>query len=418
MQVQVPWSELEDHFEKTLKKVGGKIQIPGFRKGKVPRDQVVKMYLPQIEADFAEESVNTYYLQALDEKELIPINQAKIQKLDFSYGGDLSFTALFEVEPPVELPKYQKKMKVKKNFYIPDEEDVNIFIKEIRQQFAELKTVESGSEDGHLLLGDMQELDESGLPIIGKKMEDKYIKVGEGLFGGDNLTKLKGLKSGDEAKITISNPDSNQIRNYTITVKNVHEEILPELDKDFMNRIFPDTDNENDFRKKIMESTESNLKKDSEDQLNEAVIDYFIQSTTLEVPLSMVDNYINRMVDDAISRNGEEFDEEKFKNAVMPSTIKNIKWFLIRKQLIKKEDLKIEDSELDSKVQEFANNSEKDRKQEIIRFYKKPRNREDLRESMLTKKLFEFLKGVAKIMEQKVYTKDIRKQRTLKNVEG
>jgi len=102
MQVQVPWSELEDHFEETLKKVGGKIQIPGFRKGKVPRDQVVKMYLPQIEVDFAEESINTYYLQALDEKELIPINQAKIQKLDFSYGGDLSFTELFEVETPEE----------------------------------------------------------------------------------------------------------------------------------------------------------------------------------------------------------------------------------------------------------------------------------------------------------------------------
>ena len=185
-----------------------------------------------------------------------------------------------------------------------------------------------------------------------------------------------------------------------------------------MNRIFPDTDYEEDFRKKIMESTESNLKKDSEDQLNEAIIDYFIQSTPLEVPPSMMDNYINRMVDDAISRNGEEFDEEKFKDAVRPSAVKNIKWFLIRKELIKKEDLKIEGTELESKVEEFANNSEKDRKQEIIRFYKKPSNREDLRESMLTKKLFEFLKEVAKITEQKVYTKDIRKQRTMKNVDG
>ena len=74
-----------------------------------------------------------------------------------------------------------EKNKVTRNVYLSDNEDVDRYLLDLRQQQAELKTVESGSEESHLLLVDMQELDETGYPIVGRRVEDRYIKVGEGV---------------------------------------------------------------------------------------------------------------------------------------------------------------------------------------------------------------------------------------------
>ena len=124
LDITIAWELIQDEYEKEFSHARSSYSMKGFRKGKVPENIVKKNLGPSIEAHFAEDSINTYYRKALDELELAPINQASIDNLEFSEGLALSFSARFEVNPKIELPKYQKKFKVKAVRYIPENEDI------------------------------------------------------------------------------------------------------------------------------------------------------------------------------------------------------------------------------------------------------------------------------------------------------
>ena len=124
LDITIAWELIQDEYEKEFSRARSSYSMKGFRKGKVPENIVKKNLGPSIEAHFAEDSINTYYRKALDELELAPINQASIDNLEFSEGLALSFSARFEVNPTIELPKYQKKFKVKAVRYTPEYEDI------------------------------------------------------------------------------------------------------------------------------------------------------------------------------------------------------------------------------------------------------------------------------------------------------
>ncbi len=410
--VSVPWEDLESAFEDHIRRFTKKVRLPGFRKGKVPKKVVIQNFGPELEAEFAQNSIELHYAEALQEHKLVPVNRATIEDLSFSEGSSLNFTATLEVEPEVKLPKYQRKMKVKKNVYTPDETDVDGYIEEVRRQFAELKTVESGSQKGHLLLVDMQELDSSGIPIIGKKVEDRYLLIGDGVFGGNNLARLTGLKVDDTAVIEAEAGSEGGTAKYQVTVKNVQEEIFPELDEEFIKKVDGEATDEASFRQNVQKRIEERLDRESEGHLNEAIVDYFIQSAKLEPPPSMVDNMIDNAIEQAKSNNGKTFDEEKYRTDARPSVTRSVKWYLLRKALVEAEELSVQDEELDSHIEEILESS-KDEKGQVRRYYKKSSNRERLRDDLLDGKLFEKLKEYAKVSEVAIATSELRKQREL-----
>ena len=109
LDVTVEWNAIADEYRKEFIKARSKYNMSGFRKGKVPEEIVKKNLGSVIDANFAESSLNEYYRKAIEELEIIPINQAKINNLNFKEGLDLSFSAEFEVEPKITLPNYKKK---------------------------------------------------------------------------------------------------------------------------------------------------------------------------------------------------------------------------------------------------------------------------------------------------------------------
>ena len=410
--VSVPWEDLESAFEAHIRRFSKKVRMPGFRKGKVPQKVVIQNFGPELEAEFAQDSIEIHYAEALQEHKIVPVNRAKIEDLQFSEGSSLNFKATVEVEPAIKLPKYNRKMKVKKNVYVPDNTDVDAYIEEVRRQFAEVRTIEEGSSDGHLLLVDMQEMDSSGVPIIGKKVEDRYIKVGDGVFGGTNLSRLSGLKVGDTTIVEAETTKEGGLTKYELTIKNVQEEVFPEMNEEFIKKIDSEATDETSFRENVMKRIQERLDRDAEGQLNEAIIDYFLQSTDLEPPPSMVDHYIEHSIEQAKSNNGETFDEDKYRNEARPSVVRSIKWILIRKALIKGEQLWIPDEEVDEHIDKILESTE-DEKGQIRRYYKKSSNKEKLRDDLLDRSLFQKLKEYAKISEVTISTSDLRKQHEL-----
>tara|TARA_B100000029_G_C17608584_1_gene968410 strand:- start:2586 stop:3884 length:1299 start_codon:yes stop_codon:yes gene_type:complete len=414
--ILIPWEDLESAFELHIRSFIQKIKLPGFRKGKVPRKILAQKFGPEIEAEFAQNSIEIHYAEALHEHKVVPVNRAKIDDLNFSEGSSLSFKATLEVEPEVKLPKYNKKMKLKKNNYIPDEKDVDSNIEEFRRQFSELKTIETESKDNDILLVDMQEIDSSGVPLIGKKIEDRYLKIGEGVFGGQNLNNLTGLKSQDKTIIEIKGSKIDESARYQVTVKNVQEEILPELNDEFIKKLDSDATDLSSFRKNVQNHIQQRLDREAEGQLNEEIIEYFIQSTKIEPPPSMVDNMIENAVEKAKSNNNETFDEEDYRLKSRPSVLRSVKWYLIRKELIKREELTVSDEQISDRIQKFLASS-KDEKGQIRRFYKKSSNRERLREDLLDDLLFNRLKDNAKLTEVTITTAELRKQQNLSHEE-
>ncbi len=105
LSIDLEWSEIEKDFEKSTARFSKKIKMPGFRPGKVPKKVLMDRFQPAIESEFVENSVNQYYLQALEEKEITPVNKGSVSDIDFNYGQQFKFKVSFEVEPLVVLPK-------------------------------------------------------------------------------------------------------------------------------------------------------------------------------------------------------------------------------------------------------------------------------------------------------------------------
>ncbi|SVC65113.1 uncharacterized protein METZ01_LOCUS317967, partial [marine metagenome] len=235
LEVTITWDLIENDYQDEFNRARSRYSMPGFRKGKVPLTIVKKNLGTSIEANFAENSINTYYRKALDELQITPINQASIDNLNFKEGLDLSFTARFEVHPEINLPKYQKKFKIQAVRYLPEDEDIAQAISNYREQHATIKTVESGAESGHFIRGDFKVLDENGSYVIGSELKDQYIRLGFGMFKETAEKVFLGAKEGDEISVTIEGKDKPL--HYQVKINTVEEQILPEMDDELAKTI-------------------------------------------------------------------------------------------------------------------------------------------------------------------------------------
>ena len=200
LSVSVPWSDLESDYQKLFDRIKSNYTPPGGRKGKVfgiHLDLFKKNYTTSIEGQFAEESISKYYKDAIDKLELVPINQGKMLDLKFKQEQNLEFEIEFEVKPDFNLPKYEKKFKIQATKYIPSDQDLSDALADLQNRFSSMKEINKGAKKEHYLLVDMQELD-NGAPIIGKKMEKQYIRLGFGAFNDDALSTLEGIKKDEK----------------------------------------------------------------------------------------------------------------------------------------------------------------------------------------------------------------------------
>ena len=410
VKLDIPWSTLEPDFNTTLKNFSKKVKLPGFRPGKIPRDRLMQQFQPNIEAQFMDDNIHKYYLTALQEQKIVPVNQAEIRDVNFKMGEHFSFTAKFEVEPDFKLPKFKNNMfKVQKNKFIPDDQDIDDAIDQLRKSHARIETVEDGAKEKDFILCDLQKLDESGVAIIGKKFEKQMLKVGDGSFTDDQKDRLIGLKPGDTSKLDLPDGEDKTIKNpYDLNVVKVEREVLPEINDDFVRLINPDLKSIDDLNKDVLDKINQNFEERSRQTFEKDLSDALIEKIGVETPPSMVNNYLNNILEDVKKQNnGEKIDEEKVLETYRPSAERNLKWYLIRKKIIDQEQISIGRSDIDAEIENLVSRSPNSEK-EIRRFYKKPSNRQKIEDDITEKKILEYLTQFAKIKEVEVNTKDIR----------
>ncbi|MDE0588095.1 MAG: trigger factor [Candidatus Marinimicrobia bacterium] len=408
--IDLSWEEIAADFEQAIKQFSKRVKLPGFRPGKVPRKVLMKQFQPAIEADFVENSVNTYYLKALQEKEIIPINMGSVSDVHFHHGEHFKFKVAFEIEPDVTIPKMKRKsLKVEKTNYITDDEDIDMAIDEMRHGHAEVQTVEDGAQLDDYVICDLQEIDISGVPIIGKKLETRYIKLGQIPFDGDNQKKLEGIKPGEKTQVSVPVDEKGSTSTFELSVQNVERQILPEVDEDFIKMADPEAENVADYRGRIKDRLGKAYDQRSEKASDEQLTDAMINHVNPEFPPSMAESYLGHMVEDVMKNNPAATDKEKIKEIYQPVAERNLKWYLIRNTIIKNEKYEITKEDVQADIDQRKEANPKEAK-ELEKYFKKPSNRSRLEDDLMEKKVLAYLKNFTKIKEVKVNTKDLRKQ--------
>jgi trigger factor len=409
--INLVWSEIEHDFEEAIKTFSKKIKLPGFRPGKVPRKVLMGQFKPSIEADFIDKSVNKYYSKALEEEKIIPVNMGSISDVHFLHGENFKFKVSFEVEPKINLPKLKKNtLKVEKTKYVTDEQDIDMAIDEVRNGHAEVKTIEDGAKIEDFIICDLQELDDTGLPIIGKKLETRYIKIGQIPFDGPNQKNLEGAKPQDKVRVSVPTDEKGTLGIYELLVKNVERQVLPELNEDFIKKVDSKAKNISEYRNNVQKQLEKAYNQRSNEAFDQQLTDALIDKINPEFPPSMAESYLNHMVDDVTKNNQQgQLDKDKVKEAYKPVAERNLKWYLIRNELIKEQSFDLSKDALLNEIQRRKDESPNQIK-EIDKFFKKPSNRSKLEDDLVEKNILAYLTSFAKIKEVKVKTKDLRKQ--------
>ena len=413
LEVAVPWESLKQDYEQYFKQQSKKYEIPGFRAGKVPINIVKKNIGPAIEANFAESSLNKYYMAALNELKINPINQAQITDLDFKENSDLKFTALFEVRPDFDLPKnYSKNIKVSLNKYLVSNADIEHSLNELRSSQAKFENRDI-AKLGYYVNADFQELDDKGIAIIGSKMENQNVKLGEAPFSGDLSKSITGKKVSD--KVVVDLPyGENKISKFEMEIKGILEQVLPDLNDSFAQSVAPDLKTIKDLKSRLKENIEKNLDDDYKKRLHDKIIDHFVEKTKLTVPKSMVESFLQNLFENEKKNpKNQNIDEKDFKEKMYPYAEKNVKWLLIRNQLIEVENILISDKDVEQFIKDTIK-ANKSQAKEIKDFYDNEDNKNNLKSNLSTNKLFECLSNYANIKITEKSTDELRENKNEK----
>ena len=403
--ISAKWIDIKEDFNSAKKKVAKEIKLPGFRKGKIPENILMSQYIHSVEMGFVQDFCEKYYLMALQEEKLTPINQAQLKDIDFSYEKDLSFKSEFEIEPSLSLPKFKKNMvSVEKIKFLSNDEEVDKTIDNIMNSQAKAEQIEKNSKDGDFLIVDMQELDESGIPIIGKK-EKKYIAIGQDPFIEDKAESFKSKNVGDSVKITIDMGDGE--KNYEFTIDTIQRRVPPVLDDDFVKQMDPNCKSVTEWKSNVRKSIDSEYQRKSDEMFNSSLIDEFVKLINPILPLSMLENYLNNIVSEVKqNQNSPEMDDSKIKEQYQLFAENNLKWFLLRKAIISDQELSVSTDEVNDFIKEALDKNET-QKAEIERFYKKESNKNKLADDLLDQKIIEMLKEHSKIKEKEQKTSEL-----------
>lgn len=403
LSVQLSADELIPHFEEAYRRVQSKVEIKGFRKGKAPLDIIKKMYGEQIEYDSLDVIATDIYRKVAKEKNIQPVGEPVLVDLDYKRGSSFSFKIKYEILPQFRLNDYTN-IPLEKLIHRVTEQEVADEILRIRRANATMTEVQTPDDDEHIITADVQELDDTGVPMIGKRSNNQRFYLGDETLIEDVKSVLRKASTGNTVRIKYETQHENHTHkaHIEITVKKIEKIQLPAFDDAFVAKI---TKNKvatvAEFTEQLRNDIESYWKDRSERRVEDMLVAEIVRRHDFPVPESIVKGIIDRQLEDLKSRLTnkqfpEHFDEEKYRQELRPSAIFQAKWYLIRERIIEKEGLKVDDAELERLAEERAKQTgiaiEK-----LREFFK---SSEETQRQMLSEKLMSLLKSRAKITEK------------------
>ena len=395
--IEVPAEEFEAAIEKAYQKNKSKIQVPGFRKGKVPRTMIEKMYGKEF---FYEDAANSIipdaYEKALAECEETVVSSPSIDVTQIEAGKPFIFTAEVALKPEVTLGQYKGVEVAKVEVEVTDEE-VEADLNQQRENNSRMVTVERAVADGDIAVIDFEGFVD-GVAFDGGKGENYSLTIGSHSFIDTFEEQLIGKVTGDEVDVNVTFPEQYQAADlagkpalFKVVIKEVKEKQLPELDDEFASEVSTfDTLEEYkaDIKKNLLERKEQNAKNEKE----EAALAAVIEAATMEIPDAMVETQQRQMVDDFAQRlqmQGMSMDMytqytgQTYQNMIesmKPQALKRIQSRLVLEAVAAAENIQATEEDFENEVSRMAGmyQMEADKVKEIMGEQGKKQIMEDL----------------------------------------
>ena len=396
--IEVPASELEKALQSAYMKQKNKISLPGFRKGKVPRQMIEKMYGAEIFYDDAANAlIPKAYADAYDECELDIVSRPEIDVVQIEKGKDFIFTATVATKPEVTLGEY-KGLEVDKVSTRVTQKEVDAKIQEEAEQNARTITVEDRAvQDGDEVVLDFEGFVD-GVAFEGGKGENYPLTIGSGSFIPGFEEQLVGAEAEKEVEVKVTFPEDYHAEDlkgkeavFKCTVHEIKAKELPEIDDEFAAEVSEfDTLEEYkaDVKAKIKEQKAAEGKAKQEDQ----VVEQAVKNATYELPEAMVETQAEQMANDFAQRmqsqglTMEQYFQftgttaEQMMEDLKPQAVKRIETRLVLEAIAKAENIEISDEKLDEEIGKMAEayKMEADKLKEFMGENEKKQMKEDM----------------------------------------
>ncbi len=416
VEITVPAKDFDAAVDKAFKKNAPKISIPGFRKGKAPRNIIERTYGKEIMFEDAFDIVaQPAYEAAILENKLEPVSHPNVDIIQIANGQDMIFTAEIYVKPEVELGKY-KGIEVIKKVHNVEEKDIDAEIESMRNKNSRLITV----EDRELRDGDISNIDfegfVDGVAFDGGKGENFELTIGSGQFIPGFEEQLIGMKVSETREIDVKFPDeyhsadlAGKMSMFRVTLNSIKCKELPELDDEFAKDVSEfDTLAElrEDIKKKAIEKNENNMKLQVEDDAIRAVA----KEAKIDVPAVMIDTEVDNIVQDyswRLQMQGMKLemyltmlnmDLNTFKAQFREQAEERVRVQLTLEKLGEVENISASQEDVDAKIEEMAKNYGE--KSDMFRNSLKPEDIKYFEQEIKVKKIADFIVSNAKITEE------------------
>ena len=369
--IEASAEEFEQAIEKAYQKEKSKISVPGFRKGKVPRQMIEKMYGKEVFYEGAANNlIPSAYAKAVDECEEEIVSQPVIDVVQAEAGKPFIFTAEVALKPEVKLGTY-KGIKVEKADLTVTDEEVDAKINEERESNARTITVEDRAvKDGDMTVIDFEGFVD-GVAFEGGKGENYPLELGSGSFIPGFEDQVVGHKAEEEFDVNVTFPEdyaqelAGKDAVFKCKIHEIKSKELPELDDEFAKDVSEfDTLDElkADIKKQMNERKAEEAKNDFENQLIEQVID----NMECEVPQCMFDKRVDEMVQDYAYRlqmQGIDLDtylkylgqdKDAFKDTFKDGAQKQVKASIALEAIVEAEKLEATEEEIDAEIAKLA----------------------------------------------------------------
>ncbi|MEX1276548.1 MAG: trigger factor [Bacteroidota bacterium] len=394
VEIHATSDELKPHFEKAYHEYRPKIEIKGFRKGKAPLDMIKKLYGELIENEYLDKLASELYRQAVQEKDLKPIGEPTLVDLDYRRGEHFRFKIKYDVRPTITLKQY-KGLSVKAVVHRLVDAELEEEIDRLRKGNSALVDVEKATDDEHIVTAEMQELDESGVPLIGKKTENARFYLADPQLEKPFKDALTGAAKGNEHTVRFEHQHGDHTHkvNAKLNVTNVQKVILPELNDELVKKVTKDKiSTVAEFRTSLREDLESYWKEKNRRSRINAIIAEIIRLHEFEVPESLIRSVIEGLLEEIKNQYPnkqlpQDFEFEKFFQENREYALYQSRWALLREEIVGAENLEVDEATLVALAEREAPKIGID-KERLITYYK---SSDQVKDRLVSEKLMDLL---------------------------
>jgi trigger factor len=371
--VEVEASEVDTALDQAFKKVVKKVNVPGFRKGKMPRKLFEQRFgVESLYQDALDILLPKAYGDAVEETGIEPVDRPEVDIEKMEQGSNLVFTAKVIVKPEVKLGEY-KGLEVEKTETEVTDEDVQSELTRLQEQQAELVV----KEDGAIENGDTVNLDFEGFvdgeAFEGGKAENYSLEIGSGSFIPGFEDQLVGEKAGAEKDVNVTFPEEYHAEElagkpavFKVKIHDIKSKQLPELNDEFAKEAEGDAETLEDLKKELRTKLEESKKQEAENQTRETVIEKASENAEIEIPEAMVNTELDRMVQEfgqRLQMQGMNLDlyyqfsgtsEEALREQMKEDAQKRVRTNLVLEAIVEAENIEVSEEEIDAELNKMA----------------------------------------------------------------